>query len=1159
MEGTGRAGERSPDKSRIRAQIQQAHFKKAMAKGGSNGSGLNVRQGPNLDPSADGTSSARGAPGFIESASTDNLNGYSAASGRSPDPTADRDPSRPPASAAAAAGAFGAPVQVTGGGGPSLISAAQKNTGGWGTMKNKNLLASLAASSTKLSQIADNIQKDLRSKARGIGLLATETRAWLHVNKYGMALARPVDGSTPPPNDAADGEVKASWRSIISHYRQALWLLMTESDSSKAAYAVSMLVMGAILISTISFCLETVPAYSEDRNAAADETFTIIETVTVQIFAADYLLRLISCPNLWQFIIAPLNIIDLISIVPWYIEKALSGSALQGTAVFRVLRLLRVFRVLKLGARYRKLLIVTTAFAKSLDMLLLMSFFVGLIVVVAATLLFFAERGEFDETLGYYVRTHEKYTQADGDPIVSPFESIPSGFWWAIVTLMTVGYGDVVPLSVGGRFVACATMLCGLLAIALPVAVIGTNFASEWESYKRRRGGSGQSTSPHLDELTEALDAHVSTVTDIEDMLESAVAKLADMQSEVRERGELRISEMEALLRQRGASMTTKQVEAVREVVACLCRLGMEPQSQLFQQYSMRPPHGSATGSGSGGVEQQQQHAEDGDVLTEMPKQPELQSKTSGDQNPSASSRVSFAVEATAAGRMGTGDGADLSAGSVGIGRHSGGVYGAASLRVLRSMNVAAVTAAATHAADGSVRPNGPAAGPDFAAVDTSVRSGVGAAGMLPPGAYNGLGGVGVHGWRDNGAAVGADPPAPEPRAALANKIKECLDLLVDTPMYERMIEELNEALELESEVYGLWSQLVKVLRAVALLTGGLLPEELDLMRSQYRQLVTLGKEAAELHARLDVVAEDLADVDDALERPGLDVVMGVVKGLAKQSSSGVREAASRKGSRNGRAQRSAGAKGRPAGAAAVDAAGAAVLSRSSSRSGSRPPSRAASVTAAQHAAAALGIDSPAGAGDVRGEGSAVGHSGSGGWAGGSRDATASGMIAAATPSHPASSSFRVSSASGRNKVAPEPTATDTGGVGSHAAPAAPSSFRIGSARVAPMPQPAASAPAPVGIVRLPSARHDTAVAPVSDDAPHRKSADLPPPTAHHRPGSGASVGSGGGGGRQTGSETGVVAAGAQSGPALERVVEDAVLPTSPSGTEQHQQAQRHE
>lgn len=160
-------------------------------------------------------------------------------------------------------------------------------------------------------------------------------------------------------------------------------------------------------------------------------------------------------------------------------------------------------------------------------------------------------------------------------------------------------------------------------------------------------------------------------------------------------------------------------------------------------------------------------------MLTEMPsaqqQQPDLQSKTSGDQNPSVSSRVSFAVDASSAGRTGTGDGMDPSTGGVGIGRHTSGVHGAASLRVLRSMNVAAVTGAAPHAADASVRPNGAAAGVDTAAADTSVRS---AAGTVPPGVYNGLGGVGVHGWKDSGAAAGADPRLPEPRAALANKIK---------------------------------------------------------------------------------------------------------------------------------------------------------------------------------------------------------------------------------------------------------------------------------------------------------------------------------------------------------------------------------------------------
>ncbi|PNH01919.1 Potassium voltage-gated channel subfamily A member 4 [Tetrabaena socialis] len=137
-------------------------------------------------------------------------------------------------------------------------------------------------------------------------------------------------------------------------------------------------------------------------------------------------------------------------------------------------------------------------------MLVLMAFFVSLIVVTAATLLFFAERGVYDEALGYYVREHERYFTSDGDPIVSPFESIPAGFWWAIVTVMTVGYGDVVPISVGGRFVASFTMLCGeqagrgLVSASAAPSASGRNRG--W-ALARSRVAAVARTSPHVGSL----------------------------------------------------------------------------------------------------------------------------------------------------------------------------------------------------------------------------------------------------------------------------------------------------------------------------------------------------------------------------------------------------------------------------------------------------------------------------------------------------------------------------------------------------------------------------------------------------------------------------------------------------------------------------------
>ncbi|GFR51863.1 hypothetical protein Agub_g14336, partial [Astrephomene gubernaculifera] len=274
----------------------------------------------------------------------------------------------------------------------------------------------------------------------------------------------------------------AHWRPILSHMRQAVWTAMSDPESSRTAFAISLLIMCSILLSTLAFCLDTVPAYSRERHPAASRVFRVVEAVTVQVFAADYLVRLLTCPRRLPFLVSPLNVVDLVSVAPWYIQTGLQDSGMEGTTVFRVLRLLRVFRVLKLGARYRKLMVVWAALSQSLDVLVLMAFLVAIIVVGAASLAYWAERGTYDESAQAWVR----YVGPEGEAVVSPFESIPAGFWWAMVSLMTVGYGDVVPLTLGGRLVGMATMLCGLLAIALPVAVMGTNFSAEWAAYSRK-------------------------------------------------------------------------------------------------------------------------------------------------------------------------------------------------------------------------------------------------------------------------------------------------------------------------------------------------------------------------------------------------------------------------------------------------------------------------------------------------------------------------------------------------------------------------------------------------------------------------------------------------------------------------------------------------
>lgn len=345
-----------------------------------------------------------------------------------------------------------------------------------------------------------------------VAQLKLETRKYLHVNGYGEQL---------PPWMDYDRQPKATRWNL---WMRKLYTLLTDSGSSRPAFWIAQFMMVTILVSTVSFCLETLPAYSEERNKGAYDTFQWIETVTVQFFAADYLLRFISCPNKLVFVFEPFNIIDLVSVVPWYIMIAMESADFGGTAVFRVIRLFRMFRVLKMGGRSQKLLVVLHALQRAVDMLLLMVFFVSLLIMFFSTLMYYAERGTWDEALGYYVRPNEPKL-IDGNPAPSPFESIPAGFWWAIVTLMTVGYGDIFPVTTAGKFIACVAVIAGVLTLALPISVIGTTFADHWQEHqaqeaerrKRLKGAAAVNaiSSPALRSLQGLLGAHLTNLTDL--------------------------------------------------------------------------------------------------------------------------------------------------------------------------------------------------------------------------------------------------------------------------------------------------------------------------------------------------------------------------------------------------------------------------------------------------------------------------------------------------------------------------------------------------------------------------------------------------------------------------------------------------------------------
>ena len=211
------------------------------------------------------------------------------------------------------------------------------------------------------------------------------------------------------------------------------------------------------------------------------------ETFAVGIFTIEYLVRIMSCPRVRAFFFAPLNLIDLLAIAPYYITLIIAMAAgLQPwseganavasfTVLLRTLRLFRVFRIFKLGRYSAGMQVFMGALAHSATSLFLLLFLLVITVILFSSLMYLVE-GEGD------LSKQECDDKVAGECY---FNTIPKTFWWAVVTITTVGYGDATPLTPLGRVVAGVTMICGIIVIALPISVLGNNFTKLMQQYAR--------------------------------------------------------------------------------------------------------------------------------------------------------------------------------------------------------------------------------------------------------------------------------------------------------------------------------------------------------------------------------------------------------------------------------------------------------------------------------------------------------------------------------------------------------------------------------------------------------------------------------------------------------------------------------------------------
>uniref|UniRef100_A0A7E4VV02 BTB domain-containing protein n=1 Tax=Panagrellus redivivus TaxID=6233 RepID=A0A7E4VV02_PANRE len=194
----------------------------------------------------------------------------------------------------------------------------------------------------------------------------------------------------------------------------------------------------------------------EQKSSKPHPGFMYVETVCNIWFTIEIIIRFLSSPSKVKYFKAPVNIIDIVATLTFYIDLLLTTS-FGTTGDLEFFSIIRIMRLFKLTQHSQGLKILMHTFRASAKELMLLVFFLVLGIVIFASLVYYAERVEVNPD--------------------NQFQSIPLGLWWAVVTMTTIGYGDMTPHTYLGRLIGSICALTGVLTIALPVPVIVSNFA----------------------------------------------------------------------------------------------------------------------------------------------------------------------------------------------------------------------------------------------------------------------------------------------------------------------------------------------------------------------------------------------------------------------------------------------------------------------------------------------------------------------------------------------------------------------------------------------------------------------------------------------------------------------------------------------------------
>jgi len=207
----------------------------------------------------------------------------------------------------------------------------------------------------------------------------------------------------------------------------------------------------SLLLLIISSIVVVILDSNRNLHQSYGNMFQKLEWGFTTLFTIEYILRLVCIKKPWRYVFSFLGLIDLLAIIPGYLSLFFAGS--QSLMVLRALRLLRIFRIFKLSHYLSEMQFLGVALKGSMRKISIFMLVVLTLVVIMGSVMYLAEDGK------------------------NGFESIPDSIYWAIVTITTVGYGDISPVTPLGKFIASIVMLMGYAIIAVPTGIITTEMA----------------------------------------------------------------------------------------------------------------------------------------------------------------------------------------------------------------------------------------------------------------------------------------------------------------------------------------------------------------------------------------------------------------------------------------------------------------------------------------------------------------------------------------------------------------------------------------------------------------------------------------------------------------------------------------------------------